>query len=121
MPHPAIARANALSSVDFRSEYMKVTSKVDPNLTCIQPTGDTVTSPTASMLQAMASSAVGDDVYDEDETTAALERHVADLLGHEAGLFVTSGTAGNQIALRVHLTQPPHCENLIKLIRLARV
>ncbi|KAJ1307307.1 hypothetical protein OPQ81_001415 [Rhizoctonia solani] len=69
---------------------------------------DTVTSPTASMLQAMISSAVGDDVYNEDETTTSLEKHVADLLGHEAGLFVPSGTAGNQIAIRVHLTQPPH-------------
>jgi threonine aldolase len=62
------------------------------------------------MLQAMISSAIGDDVYNEDETTISLEQHVADLLGHEAGLFVPSGTAGNQIALRVHLTQPPHCE-----------
>ncbi|CAE6427124.1 unnamed protein product [Rhizoctonia solani] len=86
--HPSISHANALSAVDFRS--------------------DTVTSPTASMLQAMISSAVGDDVYNEDVTTANLENHVADLLGHEAGLFVPSGTAGNQIAIRIHLTQPPH-------------
>ncbi|CUA75910.1 threonine aldolase [Rhizoctonia solani] len=88
MVHPSISQANALSAVDFRS--------------------DTVTSPTAFMLQAMVSSAVGDDVYGEDETTANLEKHIADLLGHEAGLFVASGTAGNQIAIRVHLTQPPH-------------
>ncbi|KAG8758901.1 Threonine aldolase [Ceratobasidium sp. 428] len=88
--HPAIARANAISAIDFRS--------------------DTVTSPTALMLVAMSSSPLGDDVYNEDETTTNLERHVADLLGHEAGLFVPSGTAGNQIALRVHLTQPPHCK-----------
>ncbi|KAF8604716.1 l-allo-threonine aldolase [Ceratobasidium sp. AG-I] len=85
---PAIAKANALSAFDFRS--------------------DTVTSPTASMLQAMINSAVGDDVYNEDETTADLEKYVAELLGHEAAIFVPSGTAGNQIALRVHLTQPPH-------------
>ncbi|KAG8703951.1 hypothetical protein FRC08_002542 [Ceratobasidium sp. 394] len=86
--HPAIARANAISAIDFRS--------------------DTVTSPTALMLAAMSASPLGDDVYDEDETTTDLERHVAGLLGHEAGLFVPSGTAGNQIALRTHLTQPPH-------------
>ncbi|CAE6461577.1 unnamed protein product [Rhizoctonia solani] len=86
--HPSISQANALSAVDFRS--------------------DTVTSPTSLMLQAMISSAVGDDVYGEDETTANFEKHIADLLGHEAGLFVPSGTAGNQIAIRVHLTQPPH-------------
>ncbi|QRV89533.1 threonine aldolase [Ceratobasidium sp. AG-Ba] len=86
--HPVITRANAISAIDFRS--------------------DTVTSPTASMLAAMSTSPLGDDVYNEDETTINLERYVADLLGHEAGLFVASGTAGNQIALRVHLTQPPH-------------
>ena len=63
------------------------------------------------MLQAMISSAVGDDVYNEDETTTDLEKYVAELLGHEAAIFVPSGTAGNQIALRVHLTQPPHCES----------
>lgn len=86
--HPAVTQANALSALDFRS--------------------DTVTTPTASMLQAMTSSAIGDDVYNEDETTTDLERHVAEMFGHEAALFVPSGTAGNQIALRVHLTQPPH-------------
>jgi tryptophanase len=109
--HPSISQANALSAVDFRSKYRNADLEPTLTLACIQSTGDTVTSPTAAMLHAMISSAVGDDVYSEDETTANLERHVADLLGHEAGLFVPSGTAGNQIAIRVHLTQPPHCES----------
>ena len=52
-------------------------------------------------------SSLGDDVYD-DPSTKLLEKHVARLLGKESGLFVPSGTMANQIALRVHLTQPPH-------------
>lgn len=38
----------------------------------------------------------------------ALEAHIARLAGKEAGLFVTSGTASNQLALRSHLLQPPY-------------
>jgi len=60
------------------------------------------------MLEAMATSTHGDDVYFEDESTLAFQSHIAKLLGHEKGLFVSSGTAGNQISLRTHLLQPPH-------------
>ncbi len=66
---------------------------------------DTVTRPTAAMRAAMASAEVGDDVYGEDPTVNALEERVADLLGVEASLFVTSGTMGNQIAINL-LTSP---------------
>lgn len=38
----------------------------------------------------------------------ALEAHIAKLTGKEAGLFLPSGTASNQIALRTHLKQPPY-------------
>lgn len=60
------------------------------------------------MLQNMVKTTLGDAVFDEDEMTAEFEAHIAKLLGHESGLFVPSGTAGNQIAIRSHLTQPPH-------------
>jgi threonine aldolase len=50
----------------------------------------------------MASAVVGDDVFGEDPTVADLERRVAALLGRESGLFVPSGTMGNQIALQLH-------------------
>jgi threonine aldolase len=63
---------------------------------------DTVTRPTPAMRAAMADADVGDDVYGEDPTTNALEREVAELLGHEAGLFVPSGSMGNQLGLRLH-------------------
>jgi threonine aldolase len=62
---------------------------------------DTVSRPTRAMRAAMADAEVGDDVYGEDPTVNALEAEVADLLGHEAGLFVPSGSLGNQLGLRL--------------------
>lgn len=62
---------------------------------------DTVTRPTAGMRKAMAEAEVGDDVYAEDPTVRALEERTAALFGHEAALFVPSGTMGNQIGMRL--------------------
>jgi threonine aldolase len=62
---------------------------------------DTVTKPTPAMRRAMAEAEVGDDVYGEDPTVDALEERVAGLFGHEAALFVPSGTMGNQIGMRL--------------------
>jgi threonine aldolase len=70
--------------------------------------GDTMTTPTPSMLAAIQECTLLDDVFTEDTTTTDLEAYVADLTGKEAGLFVLSGTMGNQLALRSLLTQPPH-------------
>ena len=61
---------------------------------------DTVTKPTPGMLQAMAAAELGDDVLGDDPTVQHLQARVAELLGKEAGLFVPSGTMGNQLALR---------------------
>ncbi|ROW01714.1 hypothetical protein VSDG_02108 [Cytospora chrysosperma] len=69
---------------------------------------DTQTTPTASMLSAIANCTLLDDVMEEDTTTIELEAHCAALTGKEAGLLVLSGTMGNQVALRSLLTQPPH-------------
>ncbi|VBB71530.1 Putative alanine racemase [Podospora comata] len=69
---------------------------------------DTMTTPTASMLTAIQNCTLFDDVFQEDPTTIDLEAHCAALTGKEAGLFVLSGTMGNQLALRSLLTQPPH-------------
>ncbi len=63
---------------------------------------DTVTRPTEAMRAEMARAPVGDDVYGEDPTVAQLQQHVADLLGHEAGLFTPSGTMAGQLAIREH-------------------
>ncbi|GAB1310042.1 Aldolase vrtJ [Madurella fahalii] len=69
---------------------------------------DTMTTPTASMLAAIQSCSLLDDVMAEDPTTIDLESYCAALTGKEAGLFVLSGTMGNQLGLRSLLTQPPY-------------
>ena len=66
---------------------------------------DTVTLPTPEMLQAMISSPLGDDVFQEDPTVNGLESEMASYFGKEAALFCASGTQTNQIAIMVH-TQP---------------
>jgi threonine aldolase len=66
---------------------------------------DTVTKPSPEMLEFMMKAPVGDDVFEEDPTVIELERYTANLFGFEAGLYCTSGTQTNQIALKVH-TQP---------------
>ena len=63
---------------------------------------DTVTTPTPEMREAMAQAQVGDDVYGEDPTVNALQAEVARLTGHEAGLFMPSGSMTNQAAIAVH-------------------
>ena len=80
---------------------------------------DTVTRPTPEMRAAMASAEVGDDVYGEDPTVVALEAEVAALLGYEAGLFVPSGSLGNQLGVRL-LVQPGKelvCDSLAHVAR----
>ncbi|MBA2696710.1 MAG: threonine aldolase family protein [Actinobacteria bacterium] len=64
---------------------------------------DTLTRPTPGMRQAMVEAEVGDDVYGEDPTVLALEQRVADLLGHQAGLFTPTGTMAGQLAVRHHV------------------
>jgi threonine aldolase len=81
-PHHSQARGGTLQgAIDLRS--------------------DTVTRPTPGMRRAMADAEVGDDVYAEDPSIRALEERTAELFGHEAALFVPSGTMGNQIGMRL--------------------
>jgi len=63
---------------------------------------DTVTVPDDAMRKAMAIAEVGDDVYGEDMLASKLEADVAALLGKQAGLFVSSGTQSNLIAMLTH-------------------
>jgi threonine aldolase len=64
---------------------------------------DTVTKPTPAMLEAMMYAKVGDDVFEEDETTITLENKAAGIFGKEAALFCPSGTMANQIAIKCHV------------------
>jgi len=79
-------------------------------MTPVDLRSDTLTRPTPGMRAAMAAAEVGDDVYGEDPSVNRLEEQVAGLLGHEAAVFVPSGTMGNQICLR--LVVPPAHELL---------
>lgn len=63
---------------------------------------DTVTRPTAAMLQAMAEARVGDDVMGDDPTVLRLQQAVAERAGKAAGLFFPSGTQSNLAALMAH-------------------
>jgi threonine aldolase len=82
VPLPATVTGRSTASIDLRS--------------------DTVTRPTPAMRAAMAAAEVGDDVYGEDPTVNRLEARAAEIFGREAGLFVPTGSMGNQIAIRMH-------------------
>ena len=60
------------------------------------------------MLESITYTTLLDDVTQHDSSTNDLQSWVAGLLGHPAGLLTSSGTMGNQLAARVHLTNPPY-------------
>jgi threonine aldolase len=64
---------------------------------------DTQTRPGPEMRAAMASAEVGDEQRRLDPTVNELQERVAELLGHEAGLFLPSGTMCNAISIRLHI------------------
>ncbi|KAI9480701.1 MAG: pyridoxal phosphate-dependent transferase [Benjaminiella poitrasii] len=82
--------------------------KVDPNAKLYDFRSDTVTAPTDEMFEVMKKASRNDDVFQEDSSVNELQDYVAELTGHEAGLFCASGTMTNQLALRTHLITPPH-------------
>ena len=60
------------------------------------------------MLESITYTTLLDDVTQHDSTTNDLQTWVAGLLGQPAGLLTSSGTMGNQLAARAHLTNPPY-------------
>ncbi len=74
---------------------------------------DTVTKPSDAMRKAMRDAEVGDDVYREDPTVNRLQDRAAEIFEREAGLYVVSGTMGNQTAIKVltHHGQEVICED----------
>lgn len=64
---------------------------------------DTQTRPSEGMRRAMAEAEVGDEQRMLDPTVNALQDRVAELLGHEAGLFLPTGTMCNAIAFHLHV------------------
>ncbi|MGB8021866.1 MAG: threonine aldolase family protein [Candidatus Nanopelagicales bacterium] len=92
---------------------------VPPPIDFVDLRSDTVTRPTPAMRAAMVQAVVGDDVYGEDPTVAELESRVAALLGHEAGLFVPTGSMGNQLGVRLLVPAGGEllCDRLAHVVR----
>ena len=51
---------------------------------------------------------VGDDWYGDDPTVNRLQERAAELTGHEAALYVPTGTMANQIGIRLHVSGNGH-------------
>jgi threonine aldolase len=64
---------------------------------------DTQTRPSEGMRRAIAAAEVGDEQRGQDPTVNELQERVAALLGHDAALFLPSGTLCNAISFRLHL------------------
>jgi threonine aldolase len=76
-----------------------------PAVDWVELRSDTFTTPTPAMRRAMADAEVGDDVWGEDPTANGLQEQCAALFGKEAGLFVPSGSMGNEVSIKA-LTEP---------------
>jgi threonine aldolase len=63
---------------------------------------DTVTRPDQAMRDAMSNAPVGDDVYGDDPTVAALETFATEMLGKQEAAFFPSGTQSNLAAMLSH-------------------
>jgi threonine aldolase len=64
--------------------------------------GDSITRPSPAMKAFMMDAEVGNEVEGEDPTTITLCEMVAELLGKERALFVSSGTMANEVAFLTH-------------------
>jgi threonine aldolase len=73
-------------------------------VTLINLYSDTQTRPSAGMRRAIATAEVADEQRLLDPTTNALQERVAEMLGHEAGLLLPTGSMCNQIAVLLHIT-----------------
>src|SRR5262249_24064669 len=100
-----IAGASGFARPGRRPDLPGVGQMLYKNRAMIDLRSDTVPRPPPAMREAMARAEVGDDVFGEDPTVRALEAEIAELLGKEAALFVSSGTMGNQLAIALQ-TRP---------------
>ncbi len=97
------SEAVSASTVAYGSSGLAALPAAPPDsLPLVDLRSDTVTRPGAAMRRAMAEAEVGDDVFGDDPTVNALQQRIAGLTGHEAALFMPSGTASNLCALLAH-------------------
>jgi len=81
---------------------MSAANSEHATMTWVDLRSDTITRPTEAMRAAAVRAGVGDDVFGDDPTVNALQARLAAELGFEAGLFVSSGTQSNLLALMAH-------------------
>ncbi|KAH6998781.1 pyridoxal phosphate-dependent transferase [Ilyonectria sp. MPI-CAGE-AT-0026] len=101
----AVSNTETIFSASLKEKWAASSDKASRDFR-----SDVVTVPNEAMMQAILEASVNDDIYDTegDPSVKSLEAKLMALTGKEAALWVTSGTQGNQICLRTHLTQPPH-------------
>lgn len=63
---------------------------------------DTVTRPSKGMKKAVYDAELGDDVYGDDPTVNHLEKKIAEMLGKDEAVFMTSGTQSNFSSVLAH-------------------
>jgi threonine aldolase len=80
---------------------------------------DTQTRPTPGMRRAIAEAEVGDEQQRQDPTVTRLCEEVAGRLGHEAAIFLPSGTMCNAVAVATH-TRPGDAIVMDRLGHIAR-
>lgn len=93
---------NKFRTYELSYQYLYALFEVKIEHMQVDLRSDTVTKPTAKMLEAMMTAEVGDDVYKEDPSVNALEAYVADLFGMEEALYFPTGTMANQAAINLH-------------------
>nr|D7PHZ0.1 RecName: Full=Aldolase vrtJ; AltName: Full=Viridicatumtoxin synthesis protein J [Penicillium aethiopicum]ADI24936.1 VrtJ [Penicillium aethiopicum] len=106
--HPERVQSPSLVNSKMNGDAKAVTEWTEPGPAAFDFRSDTVTRPTEQMLAAIAATTLQDDDFRQDPTTLGLEAWMAELTGKAAGLFVVSGTMGNQLGVRAHLQSPPH-------------
>ncbi|KAF7726442.1 Threonine aldolase [Apophysomyces ossiformis] len=113
---PLVARRNFSNAVvsrlyiqnNLQNDQTHQSVQADPSRKVYDFRSDTVTAPTDDMFDIMKAASRNDDVFQANRSVKELEDYVAELTGHEAGLFCASGTMTNQLGLRTHLHMPPH-------------
>ncbi len=85
--------------------YFCTNHRAMDNFDTIDLRSDTVTKPSAGMMEAMFAASVGDDVYHEDPSVNELQDYVAAFFGAEQALYFPTGSMANQAAIKLH-TQP---------------
>jgi len=69
---------------------------------CVDVRTDTITRPTAPMLETCLTTPLGDDVFQEDPTVKLMQDHLKNRFRKEAALFFPSGTMSNLCGILAH-------------------